>query len=94
MAIGSGDQLLLLGRGQHPEQIGIDRPQRPLHPDKEEIRQIGIADIVIIGRIGGDNCVFGISDGLGIMVNLSSTLSQNKTSNNFPNPIIHCNPIS
>ena len=57
MTIGGGDQLFGLRNSKRGKKIGEDRLQRAAEPDIEEIRQISVADIVVIRRISGDNCV-------------------------------------
>ena len=50
-----GSHQLLVLRHQHTaEELRPDVPQRPAQPDIEEIREIGIADVVVVGRIGGN----------------------------------------
>ena len=61
MAVGRSDQLLSLGHGERGEQIGEDGPQRAAQPDIEEVRQVGVADVVVVGRVGGDDLVRGDS---------------------------------
>ena len=54
MAVGRSHELLVF-RGQNSaEKIGAYGTKGATLPDIEEIRQIRIADIVVIGRIGGD----------------------------------------
>ncbi len=57
VAVGRGDQLLGLGHGERGEEVGEDGPQRAAQPDVEEVRQVGVADVVVVGRIGGDDLV-------------------------------------
>ena len=54
MAVGSGDQLLGLGHSERGEEVGEDGPQRAAQPDIEEVRQVGVGDVVVVGRVGGD----------------------------------------
>jgi len=54
VAVGRGDQLLGLGDGERGEEIGEDGPQRATQPDVEEVRKVGVADVVVVGRVGGD----------------------------------------
>ena len=54
VAVGRSDQLLGLWHGQRGEEVGEDRLQRAAQPDVEEVREIGIADVVVVGWIGGD----------------------------------------
>ena len=55
VAVGRGDQFLGLGHGERGEEVGEDGPQRAAQPDVEEVRQVGVADVVVVGRIGGDD---------------------------------------
>ena len=55
VAIGRGDQLLGLGHGERGEEVGEDRLQRAAQPDVEEVRQVGVADVVVVGRVGGND---------------------------------------
>ena len=57
VAIGRGDQFLGLRHGERGEEVGEDRLQRAAQPDVEEVRQVGVADVVVVGRVGGDNAV-------------------------------------
>jgi hypothetical protein len=54
VAVGRGDQFLGLGHGQRGEEVGEDGPQRAAQPDVEEVREVGVADVVVVGRVGGD----------------------------------------
>ena len=54
-----GDQFLGLGHSERGEEIGEDGLQRAAQPDVEEIRQVGVTDVVVIWRIGGDDFVHG-----------------------------------
>ena len=56
-AVGGRHKFLCLGHQHGAEQLGIGVFQGLPHPDIEEIGQISIADIVIIGRVGGDHNV-------------------------------------
>ena len=47
------DQLLGLGHGKRGEEVGKDRPHRAAQPDVEEVRQVRVSDIVVVGRVGG-----------------------------------------
>ena len=57
VAIGRSDQFLGLGHGERGEEVREDRLQRAAQPDVEEVRQVGVADVVVVGRIGGDDLV-------------------------------------
>ena len=46
-----GDELLLFGDRDRREKIREDLPQRLAHPDIEKIRQVSIANIVIVWRV-------------------------------------------
>jgi hypothetical protein len=51
VAVGCGDQLLRFGRGQGGVEVGEDRSERATQPDVEEVRQVGVADVVVVRRI-------------------------------------------
>ena len=51
VAIRRGDQLFSLGHGDGGEQRREGAAQRAAQPDIEEIRQVGIADVVVVRRI-------------------------------------------
>jgi hypothetical protein len=53
--VGTGDQLRLLGDEHRAEDIGIDLAQRPPHPHVEEVRQVSIANHIIIRWISCNN---------------------------------------
>ena len=57
VAVGRGDQFLGLGHGERGEEVGEDGLQRAAQPDVEEVREVGVADVVVVGRIGGDDLV-------------------------------------
>ena len=54
VAIGRGDQFLGLGHGERSEEIRENRLQRAAQPDVEEVRQVGVADVVVVGRVSGN----------------------------------------
>ena len=54
VAIRRGDQFLGLRHGERSEKFRKDGPQRTAQPDIEEIRQVGVANVVVVRRIGGD----------------------------------------
>ena len=57
MAIGRGHQFLGFGHGERGKKIGKDWLQRAAQPDVEEIRQVSVADVVVVRWIGGDKLV-------------------------------------
>ena len=57
VAVGRGHQLLGLGHGERGEEVGEDRLQRAAQPDVEKVRQVCVADVVVVGRVGGDDFV-------------------------------------
>ena len=57
VTVRSGDQLLVLGHDERGEKVGKDRSKRPPQPDVEEVGQVGIADIVVVRRVGRDELV-------------------------------------
>lgn len=54
---GGSDQFFRLGYSQRGEEVGEDRLQRATKPNVEEVRQVSIADVVVVGRIGGYDLV-------------------------------------
>ena len=57
VAIRRGNQFFGLGHGERGEEVGEDGLQRAAQPDIEEVRQVGVADVVVVGRIGGNDAV-------------------------------------
>ncbi|MNP34495.1 hypothetical protein D3C76_1277840 [compost metagenome] len=57
MSVRGGDQLLSLRYCQGGIQIRENRPQYTAQPDIEKVREIGVADIVVVGWICGDKFV-------------------------------------
>ena len=55
VAVARGNQFIGLGRGECGKQVGEYRAQRTAQPDVEEVREIGVADVVVVGRVGGDD---------------------------------------
>ena len=55
VTIGRGHQLFGFRHGERGEEVGENRSQGTAQPDIEEVRQIGIADVVVIGRVSGDD---------------------------------------
>ena len=53
MPIGRSDQFLGLWHRERGEEIREERLQRAPQPDVEEVRQIGVADIVVVGWSSG-----------------------------------------
>ena len=53
VAVGRGHQFLGLGHGERGEEVGEDGLQRAAQPDVKEVRQVGVADVVVVGRVGG-----------------------------------------
>ena len=56
-AVGGRHQFFCLGHQHGAEQLGVGVFQRLPHPDIEEIGQVCIADVVIIGRVRGNHNV-------------------------------------
>ena len=56
MAVWSGDKFLGLGHSDRREEIRKYGLQRTPQPNIEEIRQVGIADVVVVRRVGRDHC--------------------------------------
>ena len=46
-----GDRLVLLVCELLPEQLGEQMPGGPLEPDVEEVRQLGVHDVVVVRRV-------------------------------------------
>jgi hypothetical protein len=57
VAVGRCHQFFGLGHRQRGEKLGETELQRAAQPDVEEIRQIGVADVVVVGRVGGDQFI-------------------------------------
>jgi hypothetical protein len=57
VAVGRGNQFFGLGHGQRGVQLGEDRPQAAAQPDVEEVGQVGVADVVVVRRVGGNDLV-------------------------------------
>ena len=57
VSVGRGHQLLGLGHGERGEEVREDGLQRAAQPDVEEVRQVGVADVVVVRRIGGDDSI-------------------------------------
>jgi hypothetical protein len=55
VAIRCGYEFLGLGHGQRGEEVWEDGLQRATQPDVEEIRQVGVAYVVVVRRVGGDD---------------------------------------
>ena len=49
-----GDRLVLLIGQLGGEQLRMDQPERALLPDVEEVRQLGIHDVVVVRRVDAD----------------------------------------
>ena len=54
VAVRRGDQFLGLGHGERGEQIREDLPKRAAQPNVEEVRQIRVADVVVVRWVGGN----------------------------------------
>ena len=52
VTVGRGDQFLGFGHGQCSEEVREDGLQGAAQPDVEEIRQVGVADVVVVRRVG------------------------------------------
>ena len=64
-AVWRGDELLPLW-GQHGrEDLRMNVAQRAAEPDIEEVRQIRVADVVVVRRVGADERVVVWADGSG-----------------------------
>lgn len=68
MAVGRCHQLFDLGYGKCSEDVGNDSLQNTTKPNIKEIRQVSVAYIVIVGRIGGDE--FAYAYGLELSISL------------------------
>lgn len=94
--IGRSHQFLGLGYGQRGVQIGEDGPQAAAQPDIEEIGQIGVADVVVVRRVGGDDFVG--ADGLRLGICMlcktywSMICTSNSWSHSLSNPLSHYEP--
>ena len=54
MAVGRRHQFFGLGHGERRKEVGKDRLQRAAQPDIEEVRQVGVADVVVVRRVSGE----------------------------------------
>jgi hypothetical protein len=57
MSVRRCNQFLGFGHGERSEKVGEDGLQRVAQPHVEEVREVGVTNIVIVGWIGGDNSV-------------------------------------
>jgi hypothetical protein len=57
VTVGRRDQFLALGTASVANRSGKTGLQRTTQPDVEEVRQVCVADVVVVGRIGGDDLV-------------------------------------
>ena len=57
MPVGGRDQLVRLGNRQRGKEVRIDRPYRTAQPDIEEVGEISITDVVVVGRVGRNDFV-------------------------------------
>ena len=55
LAIRRGNEFLCFGHGQCGKEVGEDGSQRAPQPDVEEVRQVGVADVVVVRRVRGDD---------------------------------------
>ena len=54
VAVGRGHQLLGLGYGERGKEDRKDGPKRTAQPDIKKVREVSVADIVVIGRVCGN----------------------------------------
>src|SRR4051812_16328068 len=54
MTVGCSDKFINLRDRYRGEQLWEYRAERPPQPHIEEVRQVGVADVVIVRRIGGE----------------------------------------
>ena len=88
-AVGRCHQFFRLGHQHGTEQFGVSFFEGLPHPDVEEIGQVCIADVVIIGRIGGHHNIPQAAVTLCIkLTNLTETLSR-KFYNTLCYPVQH-----
>ena len=60
MSVGGCNQFLDLGHGERGEQVGKDWPKRAAQPDIEEVREVCVTDVVVVGRISRYNTITSI----------------------------------
>ena len=54
VAVRVGDELLGLRDEHRAQQVGVDAAQRAAQPDVEEVREVGVADVVVVRRVRRD----------------------------------------
>ena len=54
VAVRVGDELLGLRHEHRAQQVGVHAAQRAAQPDVEEVGEVGVADVVVVGRVRGD----------------------------------------
>ncbi|GIX27880.1 MAG: hypothetical protein KatS3mg123_1761 [Burkholderiales bacterium] len=55
--LGGGHQLRLLGHQDRAEELGVEVADGAPQPHVEEVREGRVADVVVVGRVGGDEDV-------------------------------------
>ena len=55
VTVGGGDQLFRLRRSDGGVEVGKDRSERAAQPDVEEVGQVGVADVVVVGWVSGNH---------------------------------------
>ena len=58
---GVGDRLVLLVREAAREQLRVDVARGALEPDVEEVAQLRVHDVVVVGRVHDDDIDAGVS---------------------------------
>jgi hypothetical protein len=56
-ALGGGHQLRVLGHEDRAEEVGVEVANGAPQPHVEEVGEGGVADVVVVGRVGGDEDV-------------------------------------
>jgi hypothetical protein len=54
VTVGRCHQFLGLGHRERGEKLGESGLQRATQPNVEEIREVGVADVVVVGWVGGN----------------------------------------
>ena len=52
MPVRSGNQFLGLGDSQRGKEVGKDWTERAAQPDVEEVREVRVSNVVVVGRVG------------------------------------------
>ena len=87
VAIRRRHQFLFFGNRNGASEVGIYIFNVASEPDIEIVGQIGVTDIVVVWRIGRDDCPIRQTDILRIVLNLSAGSVWPQTRKGLPDPI-------